>query len=174
MIRRPPRSTLFPYTTLFRSTFVVADSAAYDSTARAWVPARFDTVRAFRVEQREGEGEMTTRAWIDAQGHIVRAENPVGFVMERTAFELAYTNFRNRDTTGLIRASASPGPGAILATTALGARATLRRDTLSLLRVRLTEVAPGALDLAGGRQQRRGGTLTDPRRAARSPTGPPR
>jgi transglutaminase superfamily protein len=141
------------------STFVVADSAAYDSTALAWVPARFDTVRAFRVDQREAEGAMTTRAWIDAQGHIVRAENPVGFVMERTAFELAYTNFRNRDTTGLIRASTSPGPGAIVATTALGARATLRRDTLSLLRVRVTGVAPGALDLAGGRQQQRGDTL---------------
>jgi len=143
------------------STFVVADSAAYDSTALAWIPARFDTVRAFRVDQREGEGEggMTTRAWIDAQGHIVRAETPAGFVMERTAFELAYTNFRNRDTTGLIRASTSPGRGAVVATTALGARATLRRDTLSLLRVRLTGVAPGALDLAGGRQEQRHDTL---------------
>src|SRR2546427_4281355 len=28
MIRRPPRSTLFPYTTLFRSTVTVLDSAA--------------------------------------------------------------------------------------------------------------------------------------------------
>src|SRR5256884_8529518 len=28
MIRRPPRSTLFPYTTLFRSEFGSADSAA--------------------------------------------------------------------------------------------------------------------------------------------------
>src|SRR3712207_7217336 len=28
MIRRPPRSTLFPYTTLFRSRAVVADKAA--------------------------------------------------------------------------------------------------------------------------------------------------
>src|SRR3712207_7046941 len=28
MIRRPPRSTLFPYTTLFRSTFV-GDTGAY-------------------------------------------------------------------------------------------------------------------------------------------------
>ena len=148
------------------STFVVADSAAYDSTALAWIPARFDTVRAFRVEQREGDGGMTTRAWIDAQGHIVRAENAVGFVMERTAFELAYTNFRNRDTTGLIRASASPGPGAIVATTALDARATLRGDTLSLLRVRLTGAAPGALDLAGGRQQQRGDTLTIRRETA--------
>src|SRR2546425_7438771 len=28
MIRRPPRSTLFPYTTLFRSTFTVTMSAS--------------------------------------------------------------------------------------------------------------------------------------------------
>src|SRR5205809_3538785 len=29
MIRRPPRSTLFPYTTLFRSTYSVADIGMY-------------------------------------------------------------------------------------------------------------------------------------------------
>src|SRR2546422_5013692 len=31
MIRRPPRSTLFPYTTLFRSIEVDVDTTAYDS-----------------------------------------------------------------------------------------------------------------------------------------------
>src|SRR5437899_6106938 len=30
MIRRPPRSTLFPYTTLFRSPFSAAGSAGFD------------------------------------------------------------------------------------------------------------------------------------------------
>src|SRR5213083_1435310 len=139
------------------STLVVVDSAGYDSTALAWVPARFDTVRAFRIEQREGG--MTTRAWIDAQGHIVRAENAVGFVMERTAFELAYTNFRHRDTTRLIRASAAPGPGDVVATTVLAARAPLPPDTVSLFRVRLGGIAPGALDLGGGRQEVSGDTL---------------
>jgi len=141
------------------STLVVADSAGYDSTALAWVPAHFDTVRAFRIEQREGEGGMTTRAWIDAQGHIVRAENAVGFVMERTAFELAYTNFRHRDTTRLIRASAAPGPGDVVATTVLAARALLPPDTVSLFRVLLRGVGPGALDLGGGRQELSGDTL---------------
>ncbi len=139
------------------STFVVADSAAYDSTALAWIPARFDTVRAFRIEQREGG--MTTRAWIDAQGHIVRAENAVGFVMERTAFELAYTNFRHRDTTQVIRASAAPGPGDVVATTLLAARAPLPHDTLSLFRARLKGAGPGMLDLGGGRQELSGDTL---------------
>src|SRR2546430_5994752 len=30
MIRRPPRSTLFPYTTLFRSDVVVVDATRFD------------------------------------------------------------------------------------------------------------------------------------------------
>src|SRR3712207_8235517 len=34
MIRRPPRSTLFPYTTLFRSTAWCATSCATSATAR--------------------------------------------------------------------------------------------------------------------------------------------
>src|SRR5205809_488384 len=138
------------------STFVVADSALYDSTAMAWVPARFDTVRAFRVEQRAGG--MTTRAWIDAQGHIVRAENAVGFVMERTAFELAYTNFRHRDTTQVIRASAAPGPGDVVATTLLAARVPLPHDTLSLFRARFKGAGPGMLDLGGAHLERRSTT----------------
>src|SRR3712207_6971569 len=35
MIRRPPRSTLFPYTTLFRSTEYVAETAIRGGSARA-------------------------------------------------------------------------------------------------------------------------------------------
>src|SRR2546422_314613 len=120
---------------------------------------------SFRIEQREGG--MTTRAWIDAQGHIVRAENAVGFVMERTAFELAYTNFRYRDTTRLMRASAAPGPGDVVATTVLAARARLPRDTVSVFRARLRGgVAPGALELGGGRQQLSGDTLVVRRETA--------
>src|SRR3712207_7532372 len=35
MIRRPPRSTLFPYTTLFRSSIREVFSVPYEKTARA-------------------------------------------------------------------------------------------------------------------------------------------
>src|SRR5258705_13943309 len=38
MIRRPPRSTLFPYTTLFRSLFVVARQVAATRAVGAVVP----------------------------------------------------------------------------------------------------------------------------------------
>src|SRR3712207_7370980 len=41
MIRRPPRSTLFPYTTLFRSAAAVSRDAAtgLDASVETWVPA---------------------------------------------------------------------------------------------------------------------------------------
>src|SRR2546422_8061886 len=35
MIRRPPRSTLFPYTTLFRSYFAVAAGTGFDAALMA-------------------------------------------------------------------------------------------------------------------------------------------
>jgi len=139
------------------STLVVPDSAGFDSTAMAWVAVHFDTVRAFRIEEASGGG--TTTAWIDAQGHIVRATSPAGFTVERTAFELAYENFRHRDTARVARASALPGPGEVVATTALAAHAPPGRDTPSLLRVRLSGPAPAGPDFTTGRQRLTGDTL---------------
>ena len=106
------------------STLIVPDSAGFDSTTMAWTAARFDTVRAFRIEERS-QG-LTTNAWIDAQGRTVRVTGPVGVSMERTAYEIAYQNFRRRDTSRLVRGSAQPGSGAVIATTVLAAGAALR------------------------------------------------
>src|SRR2546425_7413419 len=53
MIRRPPRSTLFPYTTLFRSLFVQGhhhgDARAVAHTSRTGVPTRADLAHRVRV-----------------------------------------------------------------------------------------------------------------------------
>ena len=138
------------------STLVVPDSAGFDSTAMAWTPVRFDTMRAFRIE--EQTGGATTNAWIDAQGHIVRAVSSTGFTMERTAFELAYENFRHRDTARVARASATPAAGEVVATTALSARARPSGDTLPLLRLRVSDVLPGD-DFLSGAQHLTGDTL---------------
>src|SRR5688572_31371643 len=51
MIRRPPRSTLFPYTTLFRSTFAFVRDAG-DAFLGAYLPI---------VERRRGEDRKSTR-----------------------------------------------------------------------------------------------------------------
>src|SRR5256714_6569950 len=54
MIRRPPRSTLFPYTTLFRSNISVAiiavDNESGDVLARVGSPDYFDERRAGQVD----------------------------------------------------------------------------------------------------------------------------
>ena len=139
------------------STFVVADSAGYDSTAKAWIPVRFDTVRAFLITQ--AEGDVTTKAWIDGQGRVVRAETPAGFTIERSAFELAFENFRHRDTIHVAQASASPPPGSVVATTAIAAGAPPPRAPLPTLRVRLSGVTLAGFQLEGGRQRLTGDTL---------------
>src|SRR3989339_1910882 len=51
MIRRPPRSTLFPYTTLFRSRA----AAAAERAARRHVPGRPATARDARSEEHTSE-----------------------------------------------------------------------------------------------------------------------
>src|SRR3712207_8469290 len=43
MIRRPPRSTLFPYTTLFRSTIVCSQEGFMDATMRKTAQIRLFT-----------------------------------------------------------------------------------------------------------------------------------
>src|SRR2546425_13191766 len=57
MIRRPPRSTLFPYTTLFRSLMTAAGAAAQDSGFGAGTPE----MRYFRVESAVSEGRRGPR-----------------------------------------------------------------------------------------------------------------
>jgi len=150
------------------STLVVADSAALDSTTMVWVPVHFDTVRAFRIDQEANGIEVSS--WIDAQGRVVRASSPVGFSMERSAFEIAYENFRRRDTARVARSSAAPDAGAIVAATALaaGIRAAPTGEGLVRLRVRLSGVDPEAYDLAmaGGRQRLSGDTLEVTRESA--------
>lgn len=148
------------------STFVVADSADYDSTTMAWIPVRFDTVRAFRVDATGEGGNGSLVTWIDAQGRTVRATTGLGFTVERTAFELAYENFRHRDTLRLMRATATPGPDEIVATTLLAAGASPEPPSAATFRVRLSGGSLAGLDLAGGRQRLAGDTLIVQREGA--------
>lgn len=98
------------------STLVVSDSADLDSTTMVWVAEHFDTVRAFRIDH-DATG-VPTSSWIDAQGRLVLGSSK-DFAMERAAFEIAYENFRRRDTARVARNSAAPGLGEIVHVTAL-------------------------------------------------------
>src|SRR3712207_7821125 len=59
MIRRPPRSTLFPYTTLFRSTVLGGGRAS--ATAPIAVLATPTARRAFRVEALLGQRDVVVK-----------------------------------------------------------------------------------------------------------------
>src|SRR3989449_5212366 len=60
MIRRPPRSTLFPYTTLFRSRFRDREEAD-QLTARAATGAGRPAVDAGRARSEEHTSELQSR-----------------------------------------------------------------------------------------------------------------
>ena len=140
------------------TTLIVPDSAAYDSVAARWVPVLWDTVPSFRLDADEG---VSRRVWIDAQGQVVRSEDPGGLVWERTAFEMAYENFRHRDTAALGRATAAPRPGTIVNTTALVAGAQLDAGVeRALFRVRASGADLSRLGLTGPGQVLHGDTVT--------------
>src|SRR5438046_8470738 len=58
MIRRPPRSTLFPYTTLFRSTFASVRSA--NRAARSAERSLLAGIRPLRSEEHTSELQSLT------------------------------------------------------------------------------------------------------------------
>jgi len=154
------------------SLFVVADSAEYDSTALAWVPVHFDSLRSLRLDQTAGGVRVT--AWADASGRLARATGPGGFALERSAFEIAYENFRRRDIARAARGSATPPVGALVPTTALRAGVTAPPESLAVLRVRLHGVDLAGLALEGGPQTLAGDTLVVRQEGPAPPgAGPP-
>ena len=137
------------------STLVVPDSADQDTVSKRWFPVRWDTVRVWRVDQESGG--LRLAAWIDDLGHIVRASTPLGFTMERTAYEIAYENFRLRDTTAALAA----GPtGDIIQQTAIASNVRLPKGSVFEMRARVKGVDLKGFDLDGDRQSLVGDTLT--------------
>ncbi|MGH7606737.1 MAG: hypothetical protein ACREME_05305, partial [Gemmatimonadales bacterium] len=140
------------------STLVVADSAALDSTTMVWLPEHFDTVRAFRIEHTVHG--VPVGSWIDGEGRLVRSANAAGFGMERSAFEIAYENFRRRDTARALSATARPRAGDVVASTA--ARAGIRLpvgDGAGERRFRLSGVDRSGIEWVTGRQRLVGDTV---------------
>src|SRR5256884_8129789 len=70
MIRRPPRSTLFPYTTLFRSRFAVVDVTGGKNPEAKIVLANPEVTHA-EGEVREEEGCLSIPGF---RGYVVRPQ----------------------------------------------------------------------------------------------------
>src|SRR2546425_9712048 len=66
MIRRPPRSTLFPYTTLFRSPIWVQLTPPSSDSERSWKRTAFVLLHAFGagVRSEEHTSELQSLAYL--------------------------------------------------------------------------------------------------------------
>ena len=135
------------------SSFVFADSARFDDAQRRWLTAHRDSVRAWRVTT---DGPTATHAWIDEQGRVVQMQHALGFTLRRTAYEIAFDNWR---MDGGMRPSAVSSNRDVLETTAIAASAAIGSKPTSRLRVRLRAANLEGFALDGGRQALRGDTL---------------
>lgn len=134
------------------STIVLADSAVFDSVAGRFQPVDTDTLVAWALEGTDGG--LPLQAWVDEDGLLVRATAPSGLRLERTAFEVAYENYR--PIGGPPRAPDDP----VVRRTAIAAGAAPPVAAAERLRVRLGGQSFSGLDLSGGRQRLAGDTLT--------------
>lgn len=138
------------------SLFVVVDSAAYDGGARRWARAHADTVRGFRIVADQG-GEFDT--WVDALGRMISVQGPAGLSLRRTAYEVAFENWRSASRARSETGRAADGEEPVGATAlSAGVLDDLRLlDTLQL-RIRGADLSRLAID--GGGQRLHGDTVT--------------
>src|SRR3712207_9037567 len=91
MIRRPPRSTLFPYTTLFRSHGVVrrVEGVCADVTGTRPVDTEADRSEALQAEVTQMRAAMASRAVIEqAKGILMLLTNCREQVADRKSTRL--------------------------------------------------------------------------------------
>src|SRR5436189_4030311 len=80
MIRRPPRSTLFPYTTLFRSDTMACDapSTSIDEQGNRWLPGDFAVLDVH--PQDVHPTPQNHRATIRSEEHTSELQSPMYLV----------------------------------------------------------------------------------------------
>ena len=136
------------------SSFAFPDSARFDETRKRWTVARRDSVRAWRIAT-DGPGKV--RAWIDEQGRVVEMTHALGFSLRRTAYEIAFENWR---LDGGTRSRSVSAHRDVLETSAIAASVPLEQRRPAVVRVRLRGPDLRGFHLDGGRQRLRGDTLT--------------
>jgi hypothetical protein len=139
---------------LEEDSLLLPDSAVVDAATGRWVAADYSQVPAWRM--RESYGGITVESWVDQDGRVIRSSSPMGFSMEKTAFELA--DQAQRDGRELVARGDLSGD--LILSTAIASN--IRLDDLEAtdeLRFVLSGVELEGFDLDGGRQELRGDTL---------------
>src|SRR3989441_10580881 len=134
MIRRPPRSTLFPYTTLFRSGRVPQGRRMSETEARATV--RLTTgqaiVKYLQVQHSERDGE--TRRLVPAMFGIFGHGNVAGLGQAIEEYGLELPFYQGRNEQSMVHAAAG------------FSKAKLRLATLACT----SSIGPGATNMITG------------------------
>src|SRR3712207_8572462 len=87
MIRRPPRSTLFPYTTLFRSRYLDATDGKLDGSL-----SRADLKRISEDARVSPELRKAARFLVENPGYFERLDTSVGLDRKSTRLNSSHAN----------------------------------------------------------------------------------
>ena len=122
------------------STFLVPDSADFDSLGGAWIPAHSDTLPAWLLSW--STGRETSLLWVDSRGLPIQLVSAPGLALSRSAFEITTINYRRRRASS---GGVNLRPTGVIPRTALGAGVEPPRGVTGM-RVRLTtEKGPWSL-----------------------------
>src|SRR2546422_7514336 len=98
MIRRPPRSTLFPYTTLFRSRPLDGNDGLDSELRHALLPPHLADRRSSRSEEHTSELQsrlhLVCRLLLEKKKNIISRRNPP---YHNRRLSLAPPNFHQRN-----------------------------------------------------------------------------
>jgi len=139
------------------SLFVLVDSAAFDPNSRRWLGAHADSVRGFHLTSTNG-GAFDT--WVDEQGRMITLRAPAGLSMRRTAYEVAFENWRTASPLSARRSAAAAPDGDLWRSTAISADVLGAWSARDTLRLRIAGVDLSRLSIEGGSQRVTGDTVT--------------
>lgn len=109
---------LLPLTIRAESLFVLVDSAAFDPNSARWLGAHADTVRGYRIVS---DSANRFDAWVDALGRIISTRGPAGLTMRRTAYEVAFENWRKSSPLSAQRATRGASSRSVTGESAIAA-----------------------------------------------------